>query len=384
MAYRPTEQTEARRQAARERIAAAALAQVAEGGYASAGVQAVAARAGWRWAPSTATSPPRPTCSPRSSGAPRSASSTWWPRSRRPTAAPRRGALRAPACEAFCRRALAGPVLAYALLAEPVDPAVESRAPAPPARLPRRVRRACSRTASRRASCARTTPRTVAAALVGALGEALVGPLSPPRSGAHEAARRHPRPVLPERRTHQGDPRDRARAQSTHDVLNQAPPIAPYNVFEADRALGEALEREGGALGRRPPARHGRAGRQRRGARALRARERNEPILRTHDRYGNRIDEVELDPSWHWMLRQAIEREIHSLPWRDPQPRRPHACARRCCTSGARSNSGVMCPVSMTYSVIPALRAERRAGRRVGAAPDLGRLRRAAPWPAWR
>ena len=44
--------------------------------------------------------------------------------------------------------------------------------------------------------------------------------------------------------------------------------------------------------------------------------ERNEPRLRTHDRYGNRIDEVDLDPSWHWLLRQAIEREIHSLPWR--------------------------------------------------------------------
>ena len=38
--------------------------------------------------------------------------------------------------------------------------------------------------------------------------------------------------------------------------------------------------------------------------------ERNEPVLRTHDRYGKRIDEVELDPSWHWCLRQAIEREI--------------------------------------------------------------------------
>ena len=56
--------------------------------------------------------------------------------------------------------------------------------------------------------------------------------------------------------------------------------------------------------------------------------ERNVPILRTHDRYGNRIDEVELDPSWHWLLRGAVEREIHSLPWREPKPGRPRGPGR--------------------------------------------------------
>ena len=85
--------------------------------------------------------------------------------------------------------------------------------------------------------------------------------------------------------------------------------------------------------------------------------ERNEPILRTHDRYGNRIDEVELDPSWHWCLRQAIEREIHSLPWRDPQPG-AHAVRAALFFVWSQVNSGVMCPVSMTYSAIPALREE--------------------------
>ena len=48
--------------------------------------------------------------------------------------------------------------------------------------------------------------------------------------------------------------------------------------------------------------------------------ERNAPRLRTHDRYGHRVDELELDPSWHWLLRGAVEREIHALPWRDPRP----------------------------------------------------------------
>ena len=144
--------------------------------------------------------------------------------------------------------------------------------------------------------------------------------------------------------------------RDTHEVENQAPPLAPYNVFEADVPLQEALEREGGGWG---------AGRLR-DAGALAGSpeaiehadraERNEPRLRTHDRYGNRIDEVELDPSWHWLLREAIEREIPSLPWREPQPG-AHVVRGALMYVWGQVNSGVMCPVSMTYAVIPALRA---------------------------
>ena len=101
---------------------------------------------------------------------------------------------------------------------------------------------------------------------------------------------------------------------TTHEVLNQPPPIQPYNVFDADPALGEALEREGGGWGvDRLRDTGALAGSEEAREHSDRC-ERNEPRLLTHDRYGNRIDKVELDPSWHWSLRQAIEREIHSLP----------------------------------------------------------------------
>jgi putative acyl-CoA dehydrogenase len=142
---------------------------------------------------------------------------------------------------------------------------------------------------------------------------------------------------------------------STHDVLNQAPPIVPYDVFEADLALREALEREGGGWG---VDRLRDAGQLAGSAEALEhseRSERNEPVLRTHDRYGNRIDEVDLDPSWHWCLRQAIEREMHSLPWRDPQPG-AHVVRAALFLVWSQVGSGVMCPVSMTYAAIPALR----------------------------
>jgi putative acyl-CoA dehydrogenase len=83
--------------------------------------------------------------------------------------------------------------------------------------------------------------------------------------------------------------------------------------------------------------------------------ERNEPRLTTHDRYGNRIDEVELDPSWHWLLRGAVERSIHSLPWREPRPG-AHVVRAALFMLWSNANAGVMCPVSMTYAAVPALR----------------------------
>ncbi len=144
-------------------------------------------------------------------------------------------------------------------------------------------------------------------------------------------------------------------ARSTHDVLNQVPPILPYNVFEADLPLREALEREGGGWGVDRLRDAGELAGSVEAAEHSERAERNEPRLLTHDRYGHRIDAVELDPSWHWCLRQAVEREIHSLPWRDPQPG-GHAVRAALMYVWSQVNAGVMCPVSMTYSAIPALR----------------------------
>ena len=176
MPYRATERTEARKQAARERIARAALEQVAEGGYASAGVHVVAARAGvavgtvYRYFPSKAE---------LFAEIFRRAAERELEVVRHVTAADGRTARErcATAVDAFCRRALAGPVLAYAQIAEPVDPAVESER----LRLRRGYRDVFTGVLDEGVASGELAPhdsRTVAAALVGALGEALVGPLS--------------------------------------------------------------------------------------------------------------------------------------------------------------------------------------------------------------
>ena len=145
------------------------------------------------------------------------------------------------------------------------------------------------------------------------------------------------------------------RRNATHEVVNQATPLEGTNFFDADLPLREALEREGGGWAvdraRDTGAVAGSAEAQEHGRRA----ERNEPRLKTHDRYGRRVDQIDLDPSWHWLLRGAVEREIHALPWRDPRPG-AHVARAALFSLWSQANAGVMCPVSMTYSAIPALR----------------------------
>jgi AcrR family transcriptional regulator len=189
MPYRPTERTEARKAATRERIAQAAHAQVAEGGYASASVKAVARRAGvatgsvYRHFPSKADL----------------FAEVFRRASQREldlvTAIAAGNGGRPPlerialAVEAFSRRALAGPVLAYALVAEPVDPAVEAERLA----FRRGYRDAFARALEDGIAAGEVEPcdvETVAAALVGALAEALVGPLSAMNGGAPPRRRR--------------------------------------------------------------------------------------------------------------------------------------------------------------------------------------------------
>jgi AcrR family transcriptional regulator len=188
MPYRPTERTEARRAATRERIVAAALEQVGAGGYASAGVQAVAVRAGvavgtvYRHFPSKGDlfAEAFRRASQRELDVVVEVSA--------PVVRDGRSARErvAAAVEAFARRALAGPVMAYALLAEPVDPAVEAER----LRFRTGYRDAFARVLEDGVAAGELRPhdtRTVAAALVGALGEALVGPLSATAGGSKEA-----------------------------------------------------------------------------------------------------------------------------------------------------------------------------------------------------
>jgi putative acyl-CoA dehydrogenase len=148
----------------------------------------------------------------------------------------------------------------------------------------------------------------------------------------------------------------RPQSSTTHDVTNQPPPLAPYDASD-DVALLEGLRREGAGWAEADLRRLGeRAG----GAQAQEwgdLANRHEPELRTHDRYGNRIDEVEFHPAWHELMRVAVEEGLAGAPWADE---RPGAHVAR--TAGGlvwgHSEAGHGCPTSMTYAAVPALRRE--------------------------
>jgi putative acyl-CoA dehydrogenase len=142
----------------------------------------------------------------------------------------------------------------------------------------------------------------------------------------------------------------------THEVLNQPPPLAGYDLFEADPVLGEALAREGaGWAGERVRALGVLAGSPEVIAWGEQA-DASPPVLRTHDRYGRRVDEVGFHPAWHRLLGTAVEHGLHAAPWRDPRPGAQVARA-----AGfylwTQVEAGHGCPVSMTYAAVPALRA---------------------------
>ncbi len=143
----------------------------------------------------------------------------------------------------------------------------------------------------------------------------------------------------------------------THRVTNQPPPMGDYNVFEADRPLIEAVRREGAEWAQERIAAVGAfAGSEH--ARELGAlANENSPKLRTHDRYGNRVDEVEFHPAWHELLGRAVGYELHSLPWKQPGPG-AHVARGAAFVCMSQAEAGIGCPISMTYSVIPALRTQ--------------------------
>jgi putative acyl-CoA dehydrogenase len=150
---------------------------------------------------------------------------------------------------------------------------------------------------------------------------------------------------------------EKSKTAATHEVTNQPPPLEGHNTFEQDRPLVEALQREGGdwaaERARELGELCGRPAVQRLGAIA----NTNTPVLRTHDRFGHRIDAVEFDGSWHELMEIGISRGLHSLPWTDPQPG-AHVARGALFMLLAQVEAGVGCPISMTYSVIPALRAQ--------------------------
>jgi putative acyl-CoA dehydrogenase len=140
----------------------------------------------------------------------------------------------------------------------------------------------------------------------------------------------------------------------THEVRNQVPPLAGHDVA-ADPALLEAVAAEGAGWAVGSLHELGMAAGRAETAEQARLANEHPPVLRSHDRSGNRIDEVEFHPAWHALMETALSHGLHAAPWGDPRPGAHVARAARFYV-WSQAEAGHGCPVSMTYAAVPALR----------------------------
>ncbi|WP_320066070.1 isovaleryl-CoA dehydrogenase [Micromonospora sp. RTGN7] len=140
---------------------------------------------------------------------------------------------------------------------------------------------------------------------------------------------------------------------TTHEVFNQVPPLIGHDAAE-DATLLAGLDREGAGWSTAALRELGRLAGTEEAIEQGRLANEHPPVLRTHDRYGHRIDEVEFHPAWHELMRTAVEHGLHAAPWADDRPGAHVARAAKFYTW--RTDAGHGCPISMTYAAVPALR----------------------------
>jgi putative acyl-CoA dehydrogenase len=143
----------------------------------------------------------------------------------------------------------------------------------------------------------------------------------------------------------------------THEVFNQPAPLSGYNLFATNRPLRDALafnapkldtaplERLGALIGTPEMQQHARL------ANVF------SPQLHSHDRFGRRVDQVEFHPSYHALMGAAVGAGLHGTPWAGGA----HAHVLRAAgfTLFTELEPSILCPISMTYAVTPALRANK-------------------------
>jgi putative acyl-CoA dehydrogenase len=159
-------------------------------------------------------------------------------------------------------------------------------------------------------------------------------------------------------------------SSTTHEVLNQPPPLQDYSLYESDAALREGVAREGGKGFTKELKRFGALVGSAESFALGRQANRFPPELRTHDRFGHRIDEVEFHPAWHAVMRLAMEHRVHNLPWARPGD---GALVARAALHFMLSQveAGSCCPLTMTFAAWPVLREDAALAKQWGP-PLLG------------
>ena len=146
-----------------------------------------------------------------------------------------------------------------------------------------------------------------------------------------------------------------AAAFVTHEVSNQAPPLAPYDAYATDLPLREALQREGGGWAEKDVAAFGLVAGGELMQLGFTANE-NKPKFKPFDRYGNRIDEVEFHPAYHRIMQLGMAHGVPNFAWRHAEKAGAHVARAALAYLHAEPEQGNGCPLTMTYACVPALR----------------------------
>ncbi|WDI30660.1 acyl-CoA dehydrogenase family protein [Hyphococcus flavus] len=140
----------------------------------------------------------------------------------------------------------------------------------------------------------------------------------------------------------------------THDVANQPPPCEDVNLFETDRALKNAVEKNGGAAHSEHLAAFGARCGSAEVFEWARQANKNPPQLKSFDRYGHRLDEVEFHPAYHQLMDLGLSAGVSGAAWTAKEA--GHVLHSALLYLMGQADGGVCCPMSMTYAVVPALR----------------------------
>jgi putative acyl-CoA dehydrogenase len=146
---------------------------------------------------------------------------------------------------------------------------------------------------------------------------------------------------------------ERAERFHTHRVDNQPPPLVDYNAFDTDLPLREALQRAVAGRDLSSLSQYGAAV----GGELLQLgfeANRHRPQLRTHDRYGHRVDEVDFHPAYHRLMQAAIAAGVHTCSWADDQPG-AHVLRGTLSYLHHQAEAGTSCPLTMTHAAVPVL-----------------------------
>jgi putative acyl-CoA dehydrogenase len=147
-------------------------------------------------------------------------------------------------------------------------------------------------------------------------------------------------------------------------VTNQVPPFLGHDFLADDIALHESVDRWAGPDALADLAPLGALAGSAEAQEHARLADGNVPVLRTHDARGNRVDEVEFHPSWHWLMTQAVGAGLTAEPWTSPAGTGAHVRRAAGFVVWSRVEAGHGCPVSMTYAAGSALRHDPSLGAR--------------------